>query len=337
MTALNLSIVVPVYAGESYLERLVDEIEKVRDAWKSQHIPISLLELIFVDDGAIDGSAKVMERLSLDRPWVISLNLSRNFGQHAATIAGVLHSSGDWVVTLDEDLQHPPERIEELLRHAVTTNADVVYAQPASTEIHGKAWRDQSSRSFKRLMEWLTGNPTLRQINSFRLMRGEIARATASVCSHNTFFDIALFWFTQRIESFEMDLRDERFATTGSSGYNFKRLLGHAQKMLFSSQLRFLAFGLWIGVALFVCSILSGLYFTVLRLVSPAAIGVEGWTSLFVMVTMSAGVLAVMLGLCLQYLATLVLKAHGRPTFFTIDRSGDHVLKAWYDAQDNTE
>lgn len=327
---INVSIIVPVYAGEAYLEALVDAIEKVRLSWERQEAPAVLTELILVDDAAIDDSATVIDELATQYPWITALHLSRNFGQHAATIAGILHSSGDWIVTLDEDLQHPPERIDDLLLHAVTQNADVVYARPASASIHGKSWRDGSSRGFKRLMERLTGNPTLRLVNSFRLIRGEIARSTASVCSHNTYFDIALFWFTQRIEAVQMELKDERFATTGKSGYNLKTLMNHAQKMLFSSQLRYLALGLWIGIALFVFSVFAGLYFTAVRLIAPETIGVQGWTSLFVVMTMSAGLLAVMLGLCLQYLATLVLKAHGRPTFFTIDRSGDHVLANWY-------
>lgn len=325
---------VPVYAGEAYLERLIAEIEEVRQAWEAQGAPVSISELIMVDDAAKDGSGDLIVKLAATRPWIVPLTLSRNFGQHAATIAGILHSSGDWVVTLDEDLQHPPDRIESLLRHAISKRADVVYARPTSTQVHGKAWRDASSRGFKRLMEWLTGNPTLRLVNSYRLMRGDIARATASVCSHNTYFDIVLFWFTQRIEAMTMDLRDGRFATTGTSGYNFKTLVRHAQKMLFSSQLRFLAIGLWIGIALFSVSVLSGLYFTLIRIFAPEAIPVEGWTSLFVVLTMSTGLLAAMLGVCLQYLATLVLKAHGRPTFFTIDRSADQSLQEWYARDD---
>jgi glycosyltransferase involved in cell wall biosynthesis len=337
LAQVKISIVVPVYAGEAYLERLIEEIEKVRYDWEAQRAPVEMCELIMVNDAASDGSADVLGRLAAKRPWMVVLTLSRNFGQHAATIAGILHSSGDWVVTLDEDMQHPPCRIEDLLRTAVTKQADVVYARPTAAAVHGKAWRDGSSRNFKRVMEWLTGNPTLRLVNSFRLMRGEIARATASVCSHNTYFDIALFWFTQRIEGTSIDLHDERFAAAGKSSYNFRSLVNHAQKMIFSSQLRFLALGMWIGVGLFAFSILSGFYFTLVRLIAPDAIGVEGWTSLFVVLTMSAGLLAAMLGLCLQYLATLVLKAHGHPTFFTIDRSSDHKLKDWYALQDETK
>lgn len=329
MNQVTISIVIPVYSGAQYLERLTAEIERLKTTWDAQGAPVTVAEVIFVNDEAIDNSHEIVSRLAPARPWIVDLHLSRNYGQHGATIAGILHSSGDWVVTLDEDMQHPPSRISDLLSAAVAEGFDVVYARPASKAVHGAWWRDWSSRTFKRQMEWLTGNPTLRMVNSYRMMRGPIARATASVCSHNTYFDIALYWFTQRISSVEMPLRDERFAETGRSGYNFKRLVQHAHKMLFSSQLRFLSLGVWIGIGLFVVSFLAAAYFTILRIAAPAQIGVEGWTSLFLAVCLSSGLLAIMLGICLQYLSTLVVKAHGRPTFFTIDRSGDHVISQW--------
>lgn len=329
----SISIVVPVYSGEDYLERLVAEIDALRSGWSRTGSPLELTELILVDDAAIDGSGALIDGLAARHPWIIALHLSRNFGQHAATMAGILHSSGDWIVTLDEDLQHPPDRIEELLLSALRKRDDVVYAQPASKEVHGKLWRDGSSRRFKWLMEWLTGTPTLHLVNSFRLMRGSIARATASVCTHNTYFDIALTWFTQSISALQIPMQDERFAQTGKSGYNLRKLIAHAQKMLFSSQLRFLSLGLWIGFVLFLFSLIAGAYFLALRLLAPDAIGVQGWTSLFVAVCASAGLISAMLGICLQYLSTLVLKAHGRPTFFTIDRSQDDRILNWLEAR----
>jgi glycosyltransferase involved in cell wall biosynthesis len=320
-----------VYSGEAYLQALFDAVSAERSLLnQNPSCPLEIVELILVDDEAIDASPALIDRLAQGAPWVVPIHLSRNFGQHAATIAGILHSSGDWVVTLDEDLQHLPNRILDLLAHATRINADVVYARPTSAAVHDASWRDGSSRAFKRIMEVLTGNPTLRLVNSFRLLRGPIARATASVCSHNTFFDIALSWFTQRIDSVGMELRDERFIRTGSSGYSLRRLISHAMRMLFSSQMQFLSIGLWAGVALLVSSFLGGAYFLILRIVAPQAIGVQGWTSLFLAICLSGGLLAVMVGLCLQYLSTLVLKAHGEPTFFSIDRSGDARLAAWF-------
>lgn len=329
MAETGVSVVVPIYSGEDYLEQLVEAVAAVRQNWEADSAPIRLAELILVDDASVDNSGAIADTLKETRPWVTVLHLSRNFGQHAATIAGILHSSGDWIVTLDEDLQHPPERIEQLLFEAVSGGRDVVYARPKSQAVHGKAWRDVSSRKVKRFMEWATGTPTLHLVNSFRLIRGSIGRASASVCTHNTYFDIALTWFTQRISAVHMDLHDIRFKETGKSGYNISKLIAHAQRMIFSSQLRFLSIGLWIGAALCAFAFFAGIYFFIRQLIDPETIGVRGWTSLFVMTSASAGVISLMLGICLQYLSTLVLKAHGRPTFFTIDRSKDRAIAEW--------
>ena len=332
MQQIGLSVVVPVYSGEAYLERLVERIAAFREGWETADSRVRVAELIMVDDGAIDGSEALIDRLASEHDWIVPLHLSRNFGQHAATIAGILHSSGDWVATLDEDLQHPPERIEDLLREAVIHSADVVYGKPLSQAVHGKQWRDGSSRIVKRIMEWLTENPTLTMVNSFRVMRGPVARAAASVCTHNTFFDVALYWFTDRIKALPLELSDHRFKTHGESGYTFRKLALHAQRMLFSSQIRLLAVGTWIGLALFLGSFIAAIFLLLLRIFYPETIGVQGWTSLILAICLAAGMLAIMIGICLEYLSTLVLKAHGRPTFFTIDRSGDAALDEWFSA-----
>lgn len=329
MQELGISIVVPVYAGERYLSGLASAVSDLREAMEKESAPIKIMELILVDDEATDNSPAIIDQLAKKYSWVIAVHLSRNFGQHAATVAGVLHSSGEWVVTLDEDLQHPPGKIPDLLSHAVAHHLDCVYASPARGSVHGKLWRDGSSRLFKKCMEWLTGNPTIRLVNSFRLIRGPLARAVASVCGHNTYFDVVVYWFTQRIDTVKMDLHDRRFKENRQSGYNVRGLLAHAQRMIFSSQLRFLSLGVWFGVTLFFTSFLAGVTVLVLKLVSAEIILAQGWASIMVAVLWSCGLLSIMIGLCLQYLSTLVLKAHGRPVFFTVDRSSDSIVGAW--------
>lgn len=320
-----VSIVVPVYAGSKYLDALTAAIDNLRSQWESGDAPVTLGEVIFVEDAAIDSSATVVDRLAAERPWVTALHLSRNFGQHAATMVGILHSSGDWVVTMDEDLQHRPDRVPELLALAVSKGADIVYAKPNSG-VHDAAMRDLTSRSFKRLMQWITGNPNLSNFNSFRLIRGPIARAAASVCTHDTYLDIGLSWFTQRIETISLEMKDERFIRTGKSGYSFRALLSHAWRMMFSSQIKLLRIGSLIGLAAMLLSVLGGVYVLVKKLIHPELIEVQGWASLILAIVFFGGLTAFMLGIALQYLSTLVLKAHGKPTFFTVDRSGDAAL-----------
>lgn len=323
--SVAVSVVVPIYSGATYLEELVQELDALRTHWESTGAPISLAEAIFVDDSAIDESPALIDRLAAERPWIVSLHLARNFGQHAATIAGILHSAGDWVATLDEDLQHPPGHIPDLLRHAVETSADVVYANPTNG-VHASIGRDLSSRSFKRLIEWLTRNPNVRIINSFRLMRGSVARAASSVCSHETYFDVALSWFTQRFELVPMTLRDERYISTGKSGYNSRSLMSHARRMLVSSQLKALRLGALFGLVAVGLSGLGIIALVIAKLVVPETIAADGWTSLMLTIVFFGGVVVLLLGIILEYLSSLVLRAHGKPLFFTIDRSTDAQL-----------
>jgi glycosyltransferase involved in cell wall biosynthesis len=328
----TVSIVVPVYAGEEYLSRLVDEVVTLRAVWQASHAPIELVELILVNDGAKDGSPELMDTLASNNAWIVPLHLARNYGQHAATIAGILHSSGDWIATIDEDLQHPPGRIPELLRHVVEQRADIAYARPTSA-VHGAKLRDWTSIGFKRLLQWITGNPNLKYVNSFRLLRGDIARNSAGVAMHDTYFDINLTWFTERIIAVPMELRDERFIRTGKSGYRLKTLLAHAWRMLFSSHLKVLQLSTVLGLFTVTLSILITIGITVTKLISPSSITVQGWPSLAMIACFFGGITMFMLGVTLQYLSALVLRAHGKPAFFVIDRSRDEILSRFFRSQ----
>ncbi len=325
---ISVSVVVPVYSGAEYLTRLCDDVAKLREMWRRENAPVSLDELILVDDAAIDESPSVIDGMAANMPWLTALHLSRNFGQHGATVAGVLHSSGDWVVTMDEDLQHPPARIPDLLIKALSNSSDVVYAQP-TRGVHKAFTRDLTSRTFKRFMRWLTGNPKLEYINSFRLMRGTIARAASSVCTHDTYFDVNLAWFTQRIDNVRMDLKDERYTRTGRSGYTLRSLLSHAWRMLFSSHIKILRLGAVVGGAVLLLSVLGSAYLIAVKLLYPSKIAVQGWASLVLIISFFGGLSIFMLGICLQYLSTLVLQAHGKPTFFPVDRALDANAARW--------
>lgn len=293
---IRVSIIVPIFLGEKYIQPLIDEIEVLRIAWDRETVPMVLHQLIFVDDDARDNSASLLELVSRDRPWIKVLTLSRNYGQHAATMAGIVESSGDWVVTLDEDLQHPPARISDLLRKAAESSSDLVYAVPVSA-IHAAAIRDMSSRLYKMLMHWMTGDANIKKLNSFRLIRGSIARDAAALGGHDTYYDIALSWYTTRISHVSMQLQDNRYIETGKSGYNIKSLVSHARRMLVSSQLKFLRFGIFTGATVLAMSLAAIVAIVLLRLVLPEFIDAQGWTSLFVAVIFFGGINLMMLGI----------------------------------------
>ena len=329
MNKVILSVVVPVYAGENFLVELTKRLNNIRQQWIDDNSPVSLAEVIFVNDGSTDQSSKLLSHLSETNPWVSVLQLSRNFGQHAATIAGILHSSGDWIVTMDEDLQHPPEEIPTMLKEAAEGHLDIVYAK-AVGQVHENIIRDFSSKSYKLAIERLTKNPNIKNTSSFRLIRSSIARGASSVCGHDTYFDIALLWFSIRIGLVHMNLRDARFIDEHRSGYNLRTLFSHGRKMLFSSDLKVLRSGALFGFLMVTVSAIGGAILYITKLLNPDIIDIQGWTSLMLAITLFGGLSLMFLGICLEYLSLLVQRAHGRPLFFTIDRSSDKIVNAYF-------
>lgn len=326
MDKVLLSTVTPVYGGAAYLEELVGELAVLRSELAKGPDPLELAEAIFVDDDARDGSAAVLERMSERHPWVKVVTLSRNFGQHPATVAGVLHSSGDWVATLDEDLQHPPARLVPMLAAALATGFDVTYARPVDG-VHDGVFRDASSRLYKRLVSGLAGNAQVRQFNSFRMMRGSVARAAAAVSTHDTYFDVALSWFTSRASVLPMQLSDPRRDPSRGSGYSPRSLLTHARRMLVSSDVKLLRAGAAIGVAALATSVLGSLVTLALWLFQRDLFAEsQGWLSLFLAVLFFGGLTALVAGIGLEYVSTLLRLAQGKPTFFIVDRSKDRLL-----------
>jgi len=326
---IRVSTVTPVYAGADYLEALVKAISQVKDEWEAEGYPVRIIESIFVNDAAVDDSAQVLQRVQANYPWVHILTHSRNFGQHPATIAGILHTSGDWIITLDEDLQHDPKHFIKLLLTALKETRDIVYAKPEAS-VHQSKTRDLGSVYFKRLMVALTGNPHISYFNSFRLVRGAIARAAASVCSHETYLDIALSWFTSRIHQIKLPLKDERFIAHGKSGYNLHRLIGHARRMLTSSQTKSLRLGALVGVLSLGLTMLFGAFVLIRRMIDPVAVPVQGWTSLFLSQLLFGGLTLFMIGVMLEYVIGIHLHTQGKPVFFTIDRSSDASAKEYF-------
>jgi glycosyltransferase involved in cell wall biosynthesis len=330
---LALSAVIPVYSGARYLEKLVEELNDVRTKWADENAVVALTEAIFIVDEAIDSSAEVLDELAGVHSWITVLHLSRNFGQHPATTAGILQTSGDWVITLDEDMQHPPSKIEAMLHQAAISGIDVVYACPEQA-VHESVLRDYSSRIYKKIMGYLAGNENIQLFNSFRLIRGSIARAASGVCGHDTYFDVALSWFSQRIGTVAMPLKDDRVIQSGKSGYNIQKLFSHARRMIVSTHMKALRVGAVLGAIGLISSFAYGGYVLSAGLLFHINSGARGWSSLMVVVLFFGGVSTFMSGMLLEYIAVILLHTQGKPAFFIVDRRSDALLLEWLQAGD---
>jgi glycosyltransferase involved in cell wall biosynthesis len=334
MEKVYLSTVTPVYQGAPFLKKLVEELNIVRTQLADGGAPLQLREAIFVDDSSVDNSAQILSEIASKYSWTRVITLSRNFGQHPATIAGILHTSGDWIATLDEDLQHRPKHLILLLLHGVKEVSDVIYAYP-SAPVHQSFLRDKMSLGYKRLLGRLSGNPYVRYFNSFRMIRGSIARAAASVSWHETYFDMAISWFTDRVSVLPVPLRDKRNALGGKSSYSLMGLLQHARRMLNSSRLKPVRLGGLIGLFSLMASVVLAIYTITLRIGDPETIVVRGWASTMMVILFFFGLLSIMIGILLEHLSIVLMNTLGKPTFFVVDRNKDMLLMPMLNHEEN--
>lgn len=332
MNNITISTITPVYRGASTLRDLVVAINEFRENLKKHNSPIQLTESIFVDDGSQDGSGNVLKELQKEFEWVHVVTLSRNFGQHPATIAGILYSSGDWIVTLDEDLQHHPKYIEKMLQKAVSSSYDIVYAKPLNP-VHESFFRDLSSKSFKWFLSKLTGDKNIPLFNSFRVIRGSIGRAASAISIDQTYFDVALSWFTKRITTEAVELKDLRYIKTGKSGYSFKSLLSHARRLLQTSNLKIVRIGAYIGFLAMILGIIASFITLIEKLFFPELITADGWASLIISILLLGGLNAFLIGLALENISILIMQSHGKPKYFEINRESDIILSNWHNGK----
>jgi len=325
---ITISTVSPVYNGAKYLPSLVEALGKLRQSLDTADAGLALAESIFVVDEAVDESEKVLRELEKKYDWIKVITLSSNFGQHPATIAGMLYSSGDWVVTMDEDLQHHPKYLLSLLDTAVKDNADICYANSLD-KVHNSFMRDGAGRLFKWMMSKMLNNPHTQDFNSFRAVRGEIARGAASICRHETYLDIALSWFTKRIVTQDVVLYDDRNQqNTGKSGYSLFGLIKHAKRMIMSSKLKILRLAIPVGIIAFATSMFLAAYMVIAGIMNYDLMAPRGWATTILLLLSFGGITVFMLSLLLESIGDLMLNTNGKPTFFVVDRSKDDNLKA---------
>ena len=294
------TIVVPVFNGSATLGELLSRLGTVMtqaagDAW----------EVVFVDDGSQDASWEKLQSLASTFGNVTIIRLARNYGQHNALMCGFHHARGQVIVTLDDDLQNPPEEIPKLLA-ALEAGSDVVYGKPEARE-HSVARNFGSSLVqwvFNRVFGLDTG------LSAFRAIRGEVVQRILQYDRAFTFIDGLLAWQTDR---FAVVPVRQSARESGRSGYTFWSLVRLALNMLTSFSLWPLQLATVLGFVFSILSFLAAVFFVTKKLLF--GIPVTGYTSLIVTVTFLAGVQLLTLGFLGEYLGRLHLNSNSRPQF----------------------
>ncbi len=311
MTALHtVSIVIPVYRGGAHLPQLIDEIAPlIATQTSAGGHDFQVAELILVHDCGPDDSDRVMREAHAAHEWVRPVWLSRNFGQHPATIAGMASSSGDWIVTMDEDGQHDPGDIGALLDAAMAAQARLVYAAPVNPAPHS-AFRNVTSRMSKRVINLIAGNTDAAVFHSFRLILGEVGRSVAAYAGHGVYLDVALSWVTDTPATAPVTLRAEG---ERQSGYSLLKLVSHFWRMVLTSGTRGLRLVSLLGVVLAALGACVAVYFVIARI--SGGTPPQGWTSLVVLTLVMSGVILFSLGVIAEYVGVAVSMAMGKPPY----------------------
>ena len=306
----RISVVIPVYRGESTLPTIVAEIAALAVECVTPAGPRAIVtEVLLAHDCGPDRSDKTLEALAVQYPFVIPVWLTRNYGQHAATMAGMSSATGDWVVTLDEDGQQDPADILLMLDAAVDNGLQLVYAQPLNPPPHG--WlRNLFSRTAKGISTRMLGNKSIGKFNSFRLIDGELARTLAAYCGNGVYLDVGLFWITARIGHCKVMLRNE---LDRPSGYSYFRLLGHFWGLILTTGTRPLRLITIVGMGSMLLAIAIALFALYGKYVGNVPI--QGWASLVVVVSFFSGTILAALGVISEYMAVTMGIAMGKPLY----------------------
>jgi undecaprenyl-phosphate 4-deoxy-4-formamido-L-arabinose transferase len=301
-----LSVVIPVYNSEPTLPDLCARLA----ATLPTLAPI--YELILVNDNSRDGSWAAITRLAPQYPWLRAINLMRNFGQHNALLCGIRAARYPVIVTMDDDLQHPPDEIARLLNR-LEDGCDVVYGTPQQ-EQHGLL-RDLASQITKIALRSAMGADIARNVTAFRAFRTPVRNAFANYQGPFVSIDVLLTWGTTRFVAVPVR-HDPRRA--GVSNYTFRRLVTHALNMITGFSVLPLQIASIIGFAFTLFGI--GVLAFVLGRYLLTGDSVPGFPFLASVIAIFAGAQLFALGIIGEYLARIYFRILDRPTYVIRDQ-----------------
>jgi glycosyltransferase involved in cell wall biosynthesis len=297
----GISVVIPVYRSELIVPELVRRLDNALSKITPKY------ELVLVNDSSPDGSWDVISRLSEQYPWIRPINLMRNYGQHNALLCGIRAVRYGLIVTMDDDLQHPPEEITKLLA-ALAQGQDVVYGTPEHEE-HGLG-RDLASVITKLALQNVMGAEVARQVSAFRIFRVEVTKAFARYEGSFVSIDVLLTWGTNRFSAIRVRHEPRQ---QGKSGYTVRKLITHALNMMTGFSMLPLQMASVVGFTF----TFFGLCLLVYVVVRYFTLGdaVPGFPFLASMIAVFSGAQLFALGIIGEYLARMHFRSMQKPPY----------------------
>lgn len=305
---MEVSVVVPAYNSAGSLAELVRRLESVLSQRPAE------FELILVNDGSRDRTWEVVEELTLRYSWVTGINLMKNYGQHNALLCGIRQARFPIIVTIDDDLQHPPEEIPKLLAK-LDESCDVVYGKPEQ-EQHG-LWRDFASIVTKFTLQNAMGAMTARSVGPFRAFRTSLRSSFGDYRGAFVSIDCLLTWGTSRFTAIAVRHEPRRI---GVSNYTFRKLLVHSLNMMTGFSTLPLQIATYVGFSFTFVGI-GVLAFVVGRYLVRGD-SVAGFPFLASIIAIFAGAQLFALGIIGEYLARMYVRTLEQPAYVVRETKG---------------
>lgn len=302
----NVSVVIPVFNAQEYLNKNILEILKVLESQKSWNS-----EIVLVNDGSRDNSGKICVELAKKNKQIFYVELSKNFGQQAATLAGISKAKFDLIITMDDDGQHPAGAIPDLLK-SMTADVDVVYAV-ADVEEHS-FWRNFLSRTAKNLLKYFLGLQSASELSAFRIFKRKLLNDFLEKKKVPVALDVLLHWNTSRITNISVLMLKR---PQGKSNYNLRKLFRTFLNLITSYSIRPLRIASFLGLIGFIFSfIFSVIIFSEYFF---GSITVPGYVSISLLISTLGSLQLLTLGILGEYLGKIHLSNLGKPFFRIVE------------------
>lgn len=302
----SYSVVIPVYNSQDVVGATVDRVVEVLEAAGLRY------QVVLVNDGSRDGSWDVIADLARRSPHVVALDLLRNYGQHHANLAGLRESTGDYVITMDDDLQNPPDQMLLLIDKAMEGH-DVVFGRFEQKQARG--YRRLGSKAISLVNRRVFEQPRGLAVSNYRILhRDVVERICASRTAHPYITGQALM-FSHRPADVPVR-HDPR--TVGTSNYGLRRIASLVLTILFSYSVFPLRAAAALGFAVAAISFLLGLFYLVRSFFVDSA--VPGWTTIAVLLAVLNGVVIMLLSMLGEYVVRTLNAVSAVTTYHVSER-----------------
>jgi dolichol-phosphate mannosyltransferase len=309
---INVDLVIPIFNEEGVIELTHKRICDVMDSLAYD------IHFIYVDDGSSDGTVATLRKIAENDPRVSLLELSRNFGHQAALTAGMDASSGDVVITLDGDGQHPPEMIPQML-NLIQQGFDIVQTQRMD-EGGSMSFKKTTSGLFYRLINIISGTQILRGAADFRALSRDALDGLRTMHEYHRFLRGMISWmgYASVILPYHEPAR-----LAGKSKYSLGKMIRLASDAIFSFSLAPLYIGLSSGLAFFVLAATQMIYVATLWLTGQTERIVAGWSSLMAITLIASGIIMILLGFIGVYVGYIFQEVKRRPIYLVKGKKHD--------------